>query len=119
MSRLLATFLYGNPLRTTPRGKCRYGPRHESVQLVDGEWLGEDSYSYECALAPEQQCTVCAGAGEIELSAAEAQLAQYDEAQGATTRKKPCLPCRGLGYVAGPHWPFRFPEPPPLRTRTP
>lgn len=118
MSRLLDDFLYRTSLLTVVRGKCRYGPRHESVRLVDGEWWGEDSRGPECPLAPETQCPVCDGRGEVELSPSEAQLAQYDGTQNAERlKKKPCLPCRGSGYVSGPHWPYRFPEPPPLRVR--
>lgn len=119
MSRLLDDFLYRTSLLTVVRGKCRY-ERHESVRLVGGEWWGEDSRSSECSLAPEDTCPVCDGAGEIGLPAAESALAQYDgtEAvwQGRPVRK-PCLPCQGSGYVPGPHWPYRFPQPPPLRMK--
>lgn len=116
MSGLLDDFLYRTSLLTVVRGKCRYD-RHESVRLVDGEWWGESSRSVECAYAPQNVCPVCQGAGEVEIPAAEAQLAQYDGA-GPAQRRKPCLPCAGSGYVPGPHWPYRFPEPPPLRVKT-
>lgn len=122
MSRLLDDFLYRTSLLTVVRGKCRYD-RHESVRLVDGEWWGESSRGYECALAPEHQCTVCQGRGFHELRGAEAEQAALDglpvqEQGGEKVVRKPCAPCRGVGYVPGPHWPYRFPEPPPLRVRT-
>lgn len=116
MSRLLDDFLYRTSLLTVVRGKCRYD-RHESVRLVDGEWWGESSRGYECAFAPEHQCPVCNGAGEIEISVSEAELAQYDGA-GPPKNRKPCRPCGATGYVPGPHWPYRYPEPPPLRIRS-
>jgi len=99
------------------RGKCRY-ERHESVRLVDGQWWGESSRGFECPLAPEDTCPVCDGAGEIEVSAAQAALAQYDgpaEHAAAQRNRKPCTPCRGSGYVPGPHWPYRHDQPAPLR----
>jgi hypothetical protein len=114
MGRLLDDFLYRTSLFTVVRGKCRYD-RHESVRLVSGEWWGEDSRSSECAWAPEDVCPVCTGAGFVELSREEAQLSQYDGADTADARRKPCVPCDGTGFVPGPHWPYRFPQPPPLR----
>lgn len=117
MSRLLDDFLYRTSLLTVVRGKCRYGPRHESVRLVNGEWWGEDSRGPECPLAPSQQCPVCDGAGEVELSPTDAQLAQYDGTEQAWNTRRKCEPCGGNGYVDGPHWPYRFPEPPPLRIK--
>lgn len=114
MSRLLDDLLYRTSLLTVVRGKCRYD-RHESVRLVGGEWWGEDSRSSECPLAPEDVCPVCDGAGELELSPSEAQLAQYDGTEASWDKRKPCVPCQGSGFVPGPHWPYRFPQPPPLR----
>lgn len=120
MSRLLDDILYRTSPLTVVRGKCGWqDARHESVRLVGGEWFGEDSRSFECLLAPEDTCPVCDGAGQIELSAAESQLAKFDtsaETAGKPT-KRPCLPCAGRGFVPGPHWPYRFPQPPPLRLK--
>ena len=120
MARLLDDLLYRTTLLTVVRGKCGYWAqnlRHESVRLVDNQWFGEDSRSYECPFAPQAPCPVCQGAGFIELPVAEAALAQYDGHTNNPTRK-PCLPCAGSGYVPGPHWPYRFPQPPPLRVNT-
>lgn len=121
MSRLLDDFLYRTSLLTVVRGKCGYWEsnlRHESVRLVDNQWLGEDSRSYECPYAPPDTCPTCDGAGEIELPAAAAELASYDGTGAAPKAKVPCLTCAGSGFVPGPHWPYRFPQPPPLRVRS-
>lgn len=119
MARLLDDLLYRTSLLTVVRGKCGWqDARHESVRLVGGEWFGEDSRSFECPFAPRDPCPVCQTAGEVEISAAEAELAQYDGTEGAQRLRKPCLPCQGSGYVPGPHWPYRFPQPPPLRVKT-
>lgn len=121
MSRLLDDFLYRTTLTTVVRGKCGYwetGLRHESVRLVRGQWFGEDSRSYECPFAPPDQCPVCKGRGEIELSPSEAELARYDGTEMNWRKAKRCMPCGGTGYVPGPHWPYRFPQPPPLRVET-
>lgn len=114
MSRLLDDLLYRTSLLTVVRGKCRYY-RHESVRLVGGEWWGEDSRGSECPYAPEDVCPVCTGAGFVEMSLDEAALAQYDGTEADATRRKPCVPCHKSGFVPGPHWPYRFPQPPPLR----
>lgn len=95
------------------RGKCRYGPRHESVCLVGDEWLGEATYEYTCWLAPTDPCPTCDGTGRVELSPEEDGMERADVA--SRTRDKPCSSCHGQGYVPGPHWPYRWPQPPPLR----
>jgi hypothetical protein len=96
------------------RGKCRYGPSHESVRDVGGEWWGESSRDNACPYAPMDQCSPCAGQGRIKLTAAEQAAAQYDgPAEHAGYRI--CPACRGVGLVPGPHWPWRWPKPPPLR----
>lgn len=122
MSRLLDDLLYRTSLLTVVRGKCGYweeGLRHESVRLVGGEWFGEDSRGFECPFAPRDVCPVCNGAGFVLVSPSAAQLAQYDSSQSAEeARKKPCIPCQASGFVPGPHWPYRFPQPPPLRVKT-
>lgn len=119
--RLLIDLLAGQTFtRVVLRGKCRY-ERHESVRLVDGQWWGESSRAFECPLAPQDVCPVCNGAGEVAVPAAEAALSQYDgteENQAAQRGHKRCLPCRGSGYVPGPHWPYRHDCPPPLRMRS-
>lgn len=112
MSHLLDDFIYRTSLLTLVRGKCRYD-RHESVRLVDNEWWGEWSRSSECPLAPEQQCPTCSGTGEVEVTAQEGR----DGTENTWTKTKPCEPCGGVGYVPGPHWPYRFPQPPPLRAK--
>jgi hypothetical protein len=96
---------------TVTRAKCRFGPNHESVRLVGDEWWGEDSRDIACALAPPDPCATCAGAGEVELVGDELAMARQS---GGPTRR-PCTPCGGLGRVPGPHWPWRWPQPPPLR----
>lgn len=119
MSRLLDDFLYRTSLLTIVRGKCRYD-RHESVRLVDGQWWGESSRSFECAWAPEHTCPKCDGKGFLVVSAFEAQMAQYDGDEhynGPAGTQKVCPGCAGTCYLPGPHWPYRFPEPPPLRVR--
>jgi len=124
MSRLLDDFLYRTSLLTIVRGKCgmwewtgRGGPCDESVRLVDNQWWGENSRGPECPGAPEQQCPTCAGTGRIELSPTDAELARYDGTESSWSKDKPCKACGATGYVPGPHWPFRYPEPPPLRAR--
>lgn len=113
---LLHDWLAGQVLTgTVVRGKCRYD-RHESVRLVGGEWWGESSRGAECAYAPEDICPICDGRGYTEIPLTEAQLSQYDEAADAErARRKLCQPCGTTGFVPGPHWPYRFPQPPPLR----
>lgn len=113
---LLHDWLAGQVLTgTVVRGKCRYD-RHESVRLVGGEWWGESSRSAECAWAPEDVCPICDGRGYVEIPLAEAQLSQYDGPEDAErARRKLCQPCGTTGFVPGPHWPYRFPQPPPLR----
>lgn len=92
--------LLGGPTR----GKCRHGDGHESCTLTLKGWYGEDGSGYECQLAPPVPCKTCDGAGEIEV--------QVRNADGTEDpRRKPCLPCRGHGKVAGPHFPWRR-EPP-------
>jgi hypothetical protein len=92
------------------RGKCSYGDRHESVRQVAGQWYGESSNSLDCDYAPQDQCTVCAGRGRVELDANDP--ARFD---GSNTKDRQCEPCRGTGYVPGPHWPWRHPHPGPVR----
>lgn len=99
---------------TVVRAKCRYGPSHESVRDVCGEWQGETTNDTACPYAPEDPCRKCGTTGFVELSATEAELAQYD-GQGPGRGRRPCTPCGGTGYVPGPHWPWRWPKPPPLR----
>jgi hypothetical protein len=107
---------------TVTRGKCSHGDSHESVRLVDGEWWGETTNDTACPYAPEDQCVTCAGRGfhEVRGQAAE-QLAldghPVDVVGGEKVARKPCPPCRGSGYQPGPHWPWRWPQPPPLRVR--
>jgi hypothetical protein len=86
------------------RAKCRYGPSHESVTLVDGEWRGEDSNDFGCVMAPSDPCPVCDGV----------DLSKTDEGflVGAT-----CPLCHGTGRVPGPHWPWRHDHPGPLKAR--
>jgi hypothetical protein len=113
MSGLLDDFLYRTSLLTIVRGKCGYWERqlrHESVRLVGGQWLGEDTYSYECPFAPPDVCPVCEGTGKLDPSD------RYDGAEDSW-EPRPCIPCGGTGYVPGPHWPYRFPKPPPLRVQ--
>lgn len=113
MSKLVAAFLYGSALRSSPRGKCGYWEsnlRHESVRLAGGQWLGEDSYSYECPFAPPDVCPVCEGTGRLDPDD------RYDGTE-ASWGPRQCIPCGGTGYVPGPHWPYRFPKPPPLRVK--
>lgn len=87
------------------RAKCRYGPSHESVALVDGEWWGEDTRDFGCCMAPSDTCPVCDGAGGVEPEEGEVLI-------GAT-----CPLCLGSGEVPGPHWPWRHDHPGPLRAR--
>jgi hypothetical protein len=94
---------------TVVRGKCRYGPNHESVRDNGGEWWGESTRDVACPYAPEDPCRACGTTGFVEMSKAEAELAQYDGG------RRPCTPCGGTGYVPGPHWPWRWPKPPPLK----
>lgn len=116
MPRHLLDDLFAGQLTTwtVVRAKCRYGPSHESVRLVDGQWWGEDCRDFECSLAPQDTCPVCDGAGAIMLTGAEAELARFD---GARPTGRPCPPCDGTGYVPGPHWPWRYEQPPPLRVK--
>jgi hypothetical protein len=99
---------------TVTRGKCRYGPSHESVRDNGGEWWGESSRDVACPYAPEDPCGPCGGTGYRELTEGEARLAQYDGLPEAPLKRR-CPVCRGLGLVPGPHWPWRHPQPPPLR----
>jgi hypothetical protein len=126
MSRLLDDFLYRTTLLTVVRGKCGYWEpklRHESVRLTGGEWFGESSRGRECPYAPQDQCPTCQGRGFHELRGPAAEQAALDGlpvemSGGEKVARKPCPPCRGSGYVPGPHWPYRFPQPPPLRVRS-
>lgn len=114
---LLNDWRTGHLFRTPTRGKCRYD-RHESVTLVDGQWWGESSRGFECALAPEDPCTACGTRGEVEAVPDEKGLLQFDGPQfmwGDGKIWKTCEDCNGSGYVPGPHWPYRWPQPPPLR----
>ena len=117
--RLLIDLLAGQTFtRVVLRGKCRY-ERHESVRLVDGEWWGESSRAFGCPLAPQDTCSSCGGAGFHELKPdAVEQFDDNVEKQPNGTVRKPCLPCRGKGYVPGPHWPYRHDCPPPLKIRS-
>jgi hypothetical protein len=112
--QLVDDFLAGQLLRSlVVRGKCRYD-RHESVRLVGDEWWGESSHSAECALAPAEVCATCSGSGQVPLTPAEE--AAYDGQEAHKPAGKPCPPCMGKGFVPGPHWPYRHPKPPPLRS---
>jgi hypothetical protein len=116
------------------RGKCRYGPSHESVSLIGDQWQGESTGSFYCDLAPQDVCESCGGAGEVEVTAEEAALLQFDgpeaywgdgdrsghtsgrtDAWGDGKKYIPCPPCRGRGYVPGAHHPWRHPHPGPVR----
>lgn len=113
----------GNVLRWgVTRGKCRYGPSHESVALAGEEWIGESSGTAECDFAPQDTCTTCDGRGFHELrgQAAEQAALEGHPAEmvgGELVARRPCPPCAGLGQVPGPHWPWRWPQPPPLRPK--
>lgn len=96
------------------RGKCSYGPNHESVSLIGDAWLGESTNQFGCVMAPRDPCSACGGMGRIPLSPQELAAEQADAA--STVRDKPCLPCTGLGTVPGPHWPWRHDHPGPLPT---
>lgn len=102
------------------RAKCRGdeagGDKHESVRLVGGQWLGESTGSFECPFADPDPCPRCGTLGYRELSVAESQAAQYDGVTVVHGRARvQCPVCTGLGHVPGPHWPYRWPKPPPLR----
>jgi hypothetical protein len=124
MSRRLLVDLRAGQVftRLVERGKCRYGPRHESVRMTDGEWWGESSGHYECELAPPDPCQLCQGRGFHEVRGAAAEQAEIDGHPtemhaGEKIARKPCPPCRGSGWQPGPHWPYRHEQPPPLRPR--
>lgn len=113
------------------RGKCRYGPNHESCTRVGDFWRGESTNDFACDMAPSQICPKCEGAREIELAPDEAIVRQYDgpvqvwgdgvrrrdaldgtqNAWGDGKRWVPCLVCEGQGTVPGPHWPWRHDHP--------
>ena len=94
------------------RGKCRYGPNHESVRRVGDFWLGESSNHFGCSMAERDTCPVCNGRGEVELTPEELAALNADAAN--TEKTKPCLPCHGLGTIPGPHWPWRHEYPGPI-----
>lgn len=101
------------------RGKCRYD-NHESVTLVGGQWKGESSGSFYCDLAPTDQCTTCAGRGFHEVRGAMVEHLESDGHPtevigGVKVARKPCPPCKGSGYVSGPHHPWRHEHPGPVR----
>jgi hypothetical protein len=100
---------------TVVRGKCSHGDRHESVREVGGQWYGESSNSFDCDYAPQDQCEPCNGRGYIELSPAEAQLAQYDGPGDTPPERLACGVCSGSGFVPGPHWPWGHAHPGPVQ----
>jgi hypothetical protein len=88
------------------RGKCSYGPNHESVRRVGDFWLGESTNDFACPLAPAAVCPKCKGACRVPLTSQE--LALDPE---STVKDKQCEPCHGQGMVPGPHWPWRKDHP--------
>lgn len=66
-------------------GHCRHC--EGSAVLVDNQWWA--NAESECSAAPVRVCPECAGA------------------QGEDV----CPRCFGQGFVPGPHWPWRHPEP--------
>jgi hypothetical protein len=93
------------------RGKCRYGPSHESVRRAGDFWLGESTNMYACVMAPKELCPRCDGRGRIELTPEELAL---EQASQSNVRDKPCPPCEATGYIPGPHHPWRHDHPGPL-----
>ena len=84
------------------RGKCRWCAA--SVQAIGPDWAAEGwsgGDAYECAAAPPWPCRPCEGRGFIEVR---------DRRTGETARET-CGNCHGEGFVPGPHWPWRHPEP--------
>lgn len=88
------------------RGKCSYGPNHESVRKVGDFWLGESTNDYACHLAPSQVCPGCEGRGAIPPSPEEVAMAGDN-----TVTDSQCETCFGRGTVPGPHWPWRHEHP--------
>jgi hypothetical protein len=86
-------------------GHCRYGAC--SVVAVPGRsgwpWSDRLTGDDECDAAPRRPCETCSGAGVVPC----AGCALGERCPGAHR----CDWCAGLGDVAGPHWPYRFPEP--------
>lgn len=79
------------------RGKCRWCAA--SVQEAHHGWASEDGAAepYDCPAAARRPCPGCETAGET-----------LDERTGRARR---CIVCGGTGYVPGPHWPYRHPNP--------
>ena len=94
------------------RGKCRYGPSHESVRLAGDFWLGESSNSFGCSMAERDTCPVCYGRGVVDLTPEELAAEQADVA--SKVREKQCKPCHGVGTLPGAHWPWRHDHPGPV-----
>lgn len=87
--------------RAAVRGKCRFCDR--SVSSEHYGWASEDGdpEPYDCLAAPQVLHSPCDGLGKI-LDEEESKRLGRD----VFVR---CNPCRGSGYVPGPHWPWRHP----------
>lgn len=88
-------------LSAAVRGKCRYCSA--SVAQAHFGWADEAGGAdpYECLSAPAVQCPPCAGEGRVRDERESLRLGRevFDR----------CGPCRGRGFVPGPHWPWRHP----------
>ena len=83
------------------RGKCRYCG--SSVFAAGYGWASEDGgpEPYECLAAPPVPCPPCNGIGKVLDEEESQRLGREVFAR--------CSPCRGRGFVPGPHWPWRHP----------